>query len=547
MSHITTTHSTAVEVVATLGDSVVGVRHVSDPRSGKTTTATRAMIIGGAVSIGAGALAFFAATRIAAANHAELTAWVAANKPAWSFRADAVPTWLSVISFLGVSLGLTALISGLARRRRELEPSTVSIGTAAGVDFAVNDTTAAHHHLVAPQGDVFVLDLTGMTGEITGPHGTSKIAPMAAMLPVTTGMRVRAQLGKVGFHIAAVEAPRRQTTPMLAMLDRRTIAFLVASAAAHLALWAVARTVPPDASTAQLDSLVDETLSMRLTGTEQEQTPPETPEATDDGGASGDDGKAAMVLEQGTIGSLTDNSADPAKRQIRNNQVDPELARREALEQARSAGVFGSSLLQDGDLFASVVGTGMVSSGFDAASIIGGIDGDGTGAPNGWGQNASGNGFGGGGTSYRIGGYNTIRDGSRTGEGWGIPGAHPCKATTGVCRPHNPKPPVVIGRPIIDNGSYDGAIIKRYVKRKLAQISFCYEQQLLVNRDLSGTVMAEWTISMNGLVQASRASGVDGKVSSCIAEVISTIQFPKPPQVGVYQVRYPFVLHKTGS
>jgi len=548
MSHLVTSPnpSPAVEVVATLGDSVVGVRHVSDPHGGATRPATRALIIGGAVALTAGVLAFFAATRVAAANHADLAAWVAAHKPAYAFRPTAVPTWLSVVSFLGFTAGLVAIIAGLARRRRDLEPSTISIGTAAGVDFAVGGTAAAHHALVAPHGDGFVVDLAGMTGEITGPDGAHPIAPMATAIPVTLGMRIRAQLGPVGFHIVGVEPPRRQTTPVLATLDRRTLSYLAASAAAHLALWAIARTVPPDASNAVVDLYAEEDITTRLVGIAQDDVPPETPD-TNEIGESGDDGKAAMALEQGTIGDKNDHSTDPAKRQIKNDQVDPELARREALEQARDAGVLGSTLLQEGDMFASVVGTGPVSSGFDDLDIVGAIDGSGVGAPTGFGQNASGNGFGGGGTSFRVGGYNTIRDGSRTGEGWGIPGAHPCKATTGVCRPHDARPPVVIGRPEKIIGDYDGAIIKRYVKRKLAQISYCYDKQLIAKPDLSGTVMAQWTINMNGLVVSPTATGVDPAVSSCIAEVISTIQFPRPPQVGVYQVRYPFVLHKTGD
>src|SRR5688572_4208371 len=104
--------SPAVEVVATLGDSVVGVAHVRDPRGGKTSSATRAMIIGGAVAIAAGVAAFLAATRIADANQTALDAWLANHKPGWSFRPEMVPTWYGVVSFLGFSAGLTALIAG---------------------------------------------------------------------------------------------------------------------------------------------------------------------------------------------------------------------------------------------------------------------------------------------------------------------------------------------------------------------------------------------------------------------------------------------------
>src|SRR5262245_35675258 len=99
MSHSFSTP--AVEVVATLGASIVGVRHGSDPRGGKTRPATRALIAGGAIGVIAGVLAFIAATRVAAGNQAGLEAWVASGRPAWAFRPEEVSTWLSLLSFAG--------------------------------------------------------------------------------------------------------------------------------------------------------------------------------------------------------------------------------------------------------------------------------------------------------------------------------------------------------------------------------------------------------------------------------------------------------------
>lgn len=548
MSH-SPTHppSPAVEVVATLGDSVVGVAHVSNPTGGATTRATRAMIIGGAIGIVAGALAFFAATRIAAGNHAALAAWVGRHKPAWSFRPEFVPAWYSVVSFLGFSCGLTALIAGLSRRKRELEPATVVIGSAAGVDFPVEGTATPAHALVAPQGGQFVLNLAGMTGEITVAPGAPAlaIAPMAAPLFVTEGLRVRAQVGRVDFHISATEAPRRHTTPVLAMLDRRALGFVAASAAAHLALFLVSRMAGPEPMQSSMLFDSNEELSYRMVNVENLDKVPE-PDPTDDvGDANSQNGKMAMALEMGTVGDKNDNSAHPATRQIKDRNTDPQLARQEALEAARSAGVIGA--IHAEDAFASIVGTGQVSSGFSDADITGAIAGDGEGAPNGWGQGASGNMFGGGGNSYQVGGYNTFTNGDRNGESFGIPGSRGCKATSGVCRKHEEvAPPPRLGKPDVI-GDYDGSIIRRYVKRKIAQISYCYENQLLAHPDLEGTVMATWTINMSGLVQGASAKGVSSEVSSCIANVISSIEFPKPPQVGVYQVRYPFVLHKHGQ
>lgn len=547
MSHLPTQPpSSAVEVVAMFGDSIVGVRHVSDPHGGVVRPTTRALVAGGAAGILAGVAAFLAATRVAAANHAALTAWLAAKRPAWAFRPDAVPTWLSVVSMLGLTLGLTALVTGLTRRKRELEPARVSIGSAAGVDFAIADAAAPTQALVAPAGDGFALDLTGLTGEIAGPDGARPIAPATAQLPVTPGLRVRAARGAVAFHIAAVEAPRRQTTPVLALLDRRALGYLAASAAAHLALWAFSRTVPPEANAAQVDQDDYIAVSLATSGTENDTMPPPVDPAVDPGDGTAD-GMAAMALESGTVGDAHDRSTDPAKRKIRDDDPAHELARREALANAASVGILGSTALADGDAFASLVGTGSTSSGFDDLDIAGAIAGDGVGAPTGFGQGVSGNRFGGGGTAFTVGGYNTIRNGKQVGEGWGVPGGRGCTATSGVCRPHVPKPPVVLGRPEGLTGDYDGDIIRRYVKRKLPQIAYCYEKRLLVKPDIAGTVMAEWTINMAGLVQSPTASGVDPEVARCIADVVSTISFPKPPQVGLYKVRYPFVLHKSGQ
>ena len=117
-----------------------------------------------------------------------------------------------------------------------------------------------------------------------------------------------------------------------------------------------------------------------------------------------------------------------------------------------------------------------------------------------------------------------------------------------MCRPHEGGvPPVKLEKPTVWGGDYDGSIIRRYVKRKIAQISYCYENALLANQNLEGTVMAEWTINMAGKPVEVTAKGVSSTVSSCIAGVVASIEFPKPPQVGIYKVRYPFVLHKHGQ
>ena len=100
------------------------------------------------------------------------------------------------------------------------------------------------------------------------------------------------------------------------------------------------------------------------------------------------------------------------------------------------------------------------------------------------------------------------------------------------------------GRGVI--GDIDRELVRRYVRRKLAQITYCYEKELLGKPGLDGTVTADFTFNHVGAVIDSSASGVDPTVSSCIAGVISTITFPKTAG-GVYRIKYPFDLHTTGK
>ncbi|HUQ05121.1 MAG TPA: AgmX/PglI C-terminal domain-containing protein [Kofleriaceae bacterium] len=126
------------------------------------------------------------------------------------------------------------------------------------------------------------------------------------------------------------------------------------------------------------------------------------------------------------------------------------------------------------------------------------------------------------------GGWGPIGHGSGTigqGNGYG-PGVHDA-------------PSVSIGQPAAV-GDLDKAIIRRYIKRNIPKITYCYEKQLLVKPKLEGTVTAQFFISPSGAVASSNASGVDVEVASCVAAVIKSIEFPKPKGGGGVQVNYPF-------
>lgn len=107
-------------------------------------------------------------------------------------------------------------------------------------------------------------------------------------------------------------------------------------------------------------------------------------------------------------------------------------------------------------------------------------------------------------------------------------------------------PTVSIGQPNAQ-GDLDKAIIRRYIKRNLQKIQYCYEKELLGKPNLSGTVMTNFLISPQGTVTQSTGSGVDPVVASCVAEVIRSIEFPKPKGGGNVQVNYPFIFRLGGG
>jgi hypothetical protein len=100
-------------------------------------------------------------------------------------------------------------------------------------------------------------------------------------------------------------------------------------------------------------------------------------------------------------------------------------------------------------------------------------------------------------------------------------------------------PTVSIGN-LNAQGDLDKEIIRRYVKRYLQKIRYCYEKELLVTPTLQGTVAVQFFIKPDGKVGNASGTGVSPAVSSCVADVIKAIWFPKPKGGGGVQVNYPF-------
>ena len=232
---------------------------------------------------------------------------------------------------------------------------------------------------------------------------------------------------------------------------------------------------------------------------------------------------------------------------------DPALVRQQAIEQARTAGILGETSLDRGDptggdvptgVLSSLSGTGDISSGFDDANVYGGLLGNDAGEANGgFGFGRSGFGPGGGGTgegTIGVGRYGSVGHGSGTGSGYGVGGGR------GGMRGRTATIPTVsVGQPAAQ-GNLDKAIIRRYIKRNIQKIQYCYERELLAHPSLAGKVTTQFLISETGAVKGVTASGVDPNVASCVAGVIKDIEFPKPSS-GVVQVNYPITFWPSGD
>ncbi len=542
----------AVEVAAMLGDSVVSVKHCMDPRSGKVTPMTYGSFAFALAMILMSAVSFYMAVDNAAYNKGKYDYETQVlKKPGFAVRPRVLPMAYDWMMFGGFFLGIMGATYGLARMRSEKRSPFFRIGTAPGVEFATEGAPSADFPLVAPAGDDFAFNFaSGMEGEMVVNGQSTSLQELASqgrttISPIPPGAKIRVRAGKTTFLVSSVPQPRKHVMPLFAALESRVLAYFAGSLAAHLGFWLVLEQIPVEDSGANIDLASLEDTSTRTNSASQDDPPPPEEEEKPDDGADESGGTGtAMALEEGKMGKKDSERAE-GQYKMKKEQEDPQLARQQAIEQARTAGILGSSALTQGGAFASLTGTGDISSGFDDGNIYGGLLGNEAGEMNGgFGFGRSGFGPGGGGTGWGTigtGRYGTIGHGSGTGSGYGVGGGR-----GGMRGRTSSVPTVSIGQPNAQ-GDLDKAIIRRYIKRNIQKIQYCYEKELLAKPGLAGTVTTQFFITPNGNVASSSGSGVDGNVASCVAGVIKDIEFPKPKGGGGVQVNYPFTFRPAGS
>ena len=96
-------------------------------------------------------------------------------------------------------------------------------------------------------------------------------------------------------------------------------------------------------------------------------------------------------------------------------------------------------------------------------------------------------------------------------------------------------------------GKLDRGVVKKYIRKQLAKIRWCYQKAFQKNPELEGKITVSFIISPTGSVMSAKvvASTLgDKELEGCIEKKIKTWRFPAPSGGGVVKVNYPFVLRK---
>jgi hypothetical protein len=543
----------AIEIAAMLGDSVVGVKHCIDPRGGKIAPATWGLVAGGAVCLLASAIAFCASVKTAADNHDRLDAWTRiAHRPAYAFRPARLGPAVDWVAFGGFGLAIVGLGLGIARMRRERVSPYYRIGTAPGVELAIEGAPAPAFPLVAPSGDDFVFQFApGIDGELlqggraiplpelvaAGRARPSASTPGAFALAIPRHARIRARAGRATFQIAAVSRPRRHAAPMLAGIESRAVVYAAGSLAVHLAIWGILQLIPPEPASISLDPPVFEPIVVDLRSVEHEA--PVSPDSETPGGGGGGDTAPPMALPEGASGDPSATS--DGRIRIADAGLPPAMSRADAVRAAREAGFVGNERLAAA--ISDLAERLDLESGFDPVSSSGALFGGYDTGRGGFGAGRTGDGFGFGcdepcayGLIAGSARFATISDGPGAGGHYGLPGRG-----FGT-RDHAPRLPTV-GTARVDGPGYDKTLVRRYIRRSIDKIAYCYDRQLLAHPGIEGEVLIDFFIAPTGGVERSSGTGFDAEVAGCVAGVIHTIEFPRPGDgVGV-EVHYPFQFH----
>ncbi len=408
---------------------------------------------------------------------------------------------------------------------------------------------------VIPQGatgQVIVGDQTMSIADLRsqGKLQASGEAPGAEIYGLPNGATCKVKHNGFTFVTKQVQAGKKIAGGM--KIDWQPLTYVLGSMAVFGILLTMMYFIPPAGGGLNLDLLnTDSRLVQYLMeppATEEEETPEwmEQENQQDDEGGKGKRHKG----EEGAMGKKESKKTNNryAIEGPEDNQ-DPHMAREEAREQARNAGILGTLQAMTGSFNSPTSPFGADTAlGNDPMSALGALMGDQIGENFGFGGlGLRGTGRGGGGTgegTIGLGNLGTIGHGGGGGSGSGY------GRGAGGFRGRAARVPRIRSGNADVRGSLSKEVIRRVIRRHINEVKFCYEQQLNQRPDLEGRVTVRFIISPTGAVQnalVQNSSLGNQAVEGCVAAAVRRWTFPAPDGGGIVIVNYPFMLSAAGG
>lgn len=374
--------------------------------------------------------------------------------------------------------------------------------------------------------------------------------PAARVLRLPDGAHARVQLGATCFLLASVAPARRMARVGLASrIDWASQMFHGVSLATHALLLTLVFSIPPSGKSLSVDSFNTDQRLVRYLIKPRPDDPSSVPLWLRKQHAE-KQGPSVQPKHAGKEGKAGSPTARQTNRRlaVKGDALQPEIAKRIALESARQSGVLGILGKTSGGPLAAVFGQENPL-GNEATAALGNLIGDQIGESYGsHGLSLSGPGNGGGGSAtdaIACGAncYNTIGD--RRGDptvGYNFRRPVLTKRKPDVVPP--PRGSITV------KGGLDKELIRREIRRHLNEVRYCYQHELQARPELSGRVVIGFTIAGTGQVVSSnvhQSTMNNTAVESCLTKAFMRWSFPRPANNGIVIVTYPFTFHAQGS
>jgi hypothetical protein len=508
------TPARAVEVAAVFEDSVIHVKHLTEPRPPEANQRITHVLLGGGALALLGALGTFIASvhQISAMRHAHDAA-VAARQASGPFVLPSGGQWLDFVVTLCLVAGTWGILHGLGRLLAARRSRDFVIGPSTKADVAV--PLAEDRTLVKATSDGWLFNDA----------------------PITEATRELVEYGPLRFIVAGTDTPARLPNALrINWLQEAYIGGVALAAGVFLGLLYM---IPPDPKTLALDSIHSDLVAHYIIKA------PELPEVQikrpgrDSGG-----GGAAHAGVAGSTGRQ-DAPRKNAALKIKGTSADQQrIGKLEAQRMASQTGIVGilgqAEQSHIGSIFARESALGN-----DSEDAFGNMRATVAGDSYGTGLDLLGTGPGGGGHSTDTIGFNGSLRAIGPG-GPGRPNGYPPGHMVAL-RPHKEAQIDTFLKPDVKTkGGLTKELIQRVIHYHAKEIKFCYDRRLMVKANLQGRVLTAFVISSKGVVLSSNIQASttnDSELDSCIAQAVKRWEFPKPEDNSMTSVVYPFVLH----